>query len=246
MFDVDPQYQLLEFWKRAEGTFPIVAEMAREFLAIPASGVGVERLFNQARDICTYRRHRLKPETLRLLVMLMCMDSFNLKEEYRLSKTANELEDEWDFVSEDNEDMNEDENLSSYAISENEEDFEYVEDQPFHDSADFQPLSEDLFDLQHDNIFDLPDADMYDDFDLPDDLEAALRDASTNITQQIAPAATVADSAASSSIQRPTRPARTTRQSAPEPAGGEGPVTRQRSSTLHITPRRSLRADRKT
>ena len=93
MFDAEPQYQLLEFWKRAEGTFPIIAEMAREFLAIPASGVGVERLFNQARDICTYRRHRLKLETLRLLVILMCIDSFNLKEEHRLSTVANNLKD---------------------------------------------------------------------------------------------------------------------------------------------------------
>ena len=67
--------------------------MAREFLVILASGVSVERLFNQARDICTYRRHSLKPETVRLLVMLIYMDSFNLKEEYRLSIVANDLKD---------------------------------------------------------------------------------------------------------------------------------------------------------
>ena len=93
MFNAEPQYQLLKFWKRAEGTFLIITEMAREFLTILASGVSVERLFNQARDICTYRRHRLKLETLRLLVMLMCMDSFNWKEEYRLSAVANDLKD---------------------------------------------------------------------------------------------------------------------------------------------------------
>lgn len=215
--------------------------MAREFLAIPASGVGVERLFNQARDICTYRRHSLKPETLRLLIMLMCMDSFNLKEEYRLSKAANELEDEWEYVSEDNDDMNDDDNLSSYAISENEEDFEFVD----HDSAVFHPLGEDLFDLQHDDIFNLPDTDMYDDFDLSDDLEAALRDASSNITQQRAPPVAVADDTVPTSIQRLARPVRTVRQSTPELGKGDGPVTRQRSSTLHVTPRRSLRANRK-
>ena len=220
--------------------------MAREFLAIPASGVGVERLFNQARDICTYRRHRLKPETLRLLIMLMCMDSFNLKEEYRLSKAANELEDEWEYVSEDNDDMNDDDNLSSYAISENEEDFELVEEDPlFHDSEVFHSLGEDLFDLQHDDIFNLPDTDMYDDFDLSDDLEAALRDASTNITQQRAPSVAVADGTVPTSVQRPARPARTARQSTLELGRGDGPVTRQRSSTIHITPRRSRRANQK-
>ena len=53
----------------------------------------MERLFNQARDIYTYRRYSLKPETVRLLVMLIYMDSFNLKEEYRLSIVANDLKD---------------------------------------------------------------------------------------------------------------------------------------------------------
>jgi hypothetical protein len=164
VFDVDPQYQLLEFWKRAEGSFPIVAEMAREFLAIPASGVGVERLFNQARDICTYRRHSLKPETVRLLVMLMCMDSFNLKEEYRLSTAANDLEDEWERVSENN-DI--DDSLSSYAISEHSEDYDILED-------DLQyPQDVDIFGLPGSNLFDALDPDL---FYIPDDLEEALAD----------------------------------------------------------------------
>ncbi|KAJ5110730.1 hypothetical protein N7532_001265 [Penicillium argentinense] len=46
------------FWKDHENEFPILARMARDILSIPASGAGVERLFNCARDICHYRRVR--------------------------------------------------------------------------------------------------------------------------------------------------------------------------------------------
>jgi hypothetical protein len=177
VFNTKPQYQLLKFWKRAEGTFLIITEIAREFLVILVSGVSVERLFNQARDICTYRRHSLKPETLRLLVMLMCMDSFNLKEEYRLSAVANDLEDEWEMVSEDNCDMNDDDNQSVYAISENDETFSLQED----DQYVFDLPDNDIFDLQNNDIFDLHGDDAFglhnnDIFKLPDNLEAALQD----------------------------------------------------------------------
>ncbi|KAJ5378251.1 uncharacterized protein N7496_005660, partial [Penicillium cataractarum] len=34
---------------------------ARDVLSILVTGVGVERLFNSARDICHYRRGSLKP-----------------------------------------------------------------------------------------------------------------------------------------------------------------------------------------
>lgn len=44
--------------------------MARDLLCIPLAGVGVERTFNFARDMCHYRRGHLKPETIRLLLLL--------------------------------------------------------------------------------------------------------------------------------------------------------------------------------
>ena len=59
--------------------------MARDYLAIPAAGVGVERLFNVGRDICTFRRYSLKPKTIRMLMMMMCLDKFEMKEEFRLA-----------------------------------------------------------------------------------------------------------------------------------------------------------------
>jgi hypothetical protein len=206
--------------------------MAREFLAIPASGVGVERLFNQARDICTYRRHSLKPETIRLLVMLMCMDSFNLKEEYRLSRAANDLEEEWEQCSEDDDDNNDDENQSVYAISEKDEVFDLYEDE-----MDY-PQDTSVFNLLEDNLFGLQNNDI---FELPDDLEAVLQDnpiIQETITQQNT-------SVAITDITTLTTPsAQRQRQPTPHLAIPVPPVTHQLLTNLQVTPRRSTRLSR--
>lgn len=68
------------FWKEHQHEFPILASLARDILAIPASGAGVERLFNCARDICHYRRGQLKPETIRELMLKMCSSKFELEQ----------------------------------------------------------------------------------------------------------------------------------------------------------------------
>ena len=41
-----------------------MAKMAKDFHAVPIAGVGVERIFSLAHDIVTYRRNRLKGETI--------------------------------------------------------------------------------------------------------------------------------------------------------------------------------------
>lgn len=40
------------FWKENGHKFPALASLACDVLSIPATGAGVERLFNSARDIC--------------------------------------------------------------------------------------------------------------------------------------------------------------------------------------------------
>lgn len=57
--------------------------MARDFLAIPASSVGVERLFNSARDICHYRQGRLDHNTIEKPMLQLATGRFLVKEEYR-------------------------------------------------------------------------------------------------------------------------------------------------------------------
>lgn len=50
-------------------------------LSIPATGAGVERLFNTARDICHYRRGRLNATTIQELMMFLCTVRFDMQEE---------------------------------------------------------------------------------------------------------------------------------------------------------------------
>jgi hAT family C-terminal dimerisation region len=61
----------LACWKDLEVEFPALALMAKDILSIPASGFGVERLFDVGRDVCHhYRRHRLNGDTLQLVMLI--------------------------------------------------------------------------------------------------------------------------------------------------------------------------------
>jgi hypothetical protein len=62
--------QPLAVWKSLETQLPSLSAMARDLLCIPLAGVGVERVFNFARDMCGYRRGHLKPDTLRALLLV--------------------------------------------------------------------------------------------------------------------------------------------------------------------------------
>ncbi|KAJ5543726.1 hypothetical protein N7513_007234 [Penicillium frequentans] len=68
------------FWKDHEHEFPILARIAQDILSIPASGAGVERLFNCARDICHYRRGQLKPSTIRGLMLHQFATNFDVEQ----------------------------------------------------------------------------------------------------------------------------------------------------------------------
>jgi hypothetical protein len=48
-------------------------------LAVPASGAGVKRLFNAARDICHFRRGQIKEETIREQILYQCATKFEIK-----------------------------------------------------------------------------------------------------------------------------------------------------------------------
>jgi hypothetical protein len=50
---------LFEWWRLNQDEFPRMAAAARDYLAIPASEVAVERLFNTGRDLLGLRRHSL-------------------------------------------------------------------------------------------------------------------------------------------------------------------------------------------
>ncbi|CAG8411548.1 unnamed protein product [Penicillium salamii] len=65
------------FWKENESRFLAIASLVWDYLAIPAIGVGVERLFNIARDICHYRRGSLKSGIIEELMLYLCISKFD-------------------------------------------------------------------------------------------------------------------------------------------------------------------------
>jgi len=54
----------LEWWKQNQFQFPNLALMAHDVFAVPSTGTGVERRFNQSGRITTWIRSLLKPKTV--------------------------------------------------------------------------------------------------------------------------------------------------------------------------------------
>lgn len=71
----------LNFWKSHDRQFPVLSAIARDCLAVPATGAGVERLFNSARDICHYFRGSLNATTIQDLMLLLCANCFDIEEQ---------------------------------------------------------------------------------------------------------------------------------------------------------------------
>lgn len=61
---------LLSWWRAHGDEYPRLAAAARDYLAIPASAVSVERLFNKGRDLLGVRRNALNGETMRRLTLV--------------------------------------------------------------------------------------------------------------------------------------------------------------------------------
>lgn len=120
----------LVFWKEHQNEYPILASLARDVLTTPASGSGVERLFNSARDICHYRRGSLKPQTIKELMLFMCTTKFDVESEQlalideylstqekqakKEQKDAQKKEEEFDPISDESDD---EEDLSTTEAS---------------------------------------------------------------------------------------------------------------------------------
>ena len=67
--NADPDW-VLNWWRTHEAEYPIMSQVARAYLPIQAAEVDVERLFSSGRDLIGMRRHALKIETMRALMML--------------------------------------------------------------------------------------------------------------------------------------------------------------------------------
>ncbi|OQE61520.1 hypothetical protein PENNAL_c0284G08124 [Penicillium nalgiovense] len=100
--NVDP----LQFWKEYEQESPILSSVARDILSIPATGAGVERLFNTARDICHYRRGQLNPKTIQDIIMFRLQEADEQREAELAAEVPEAISDmeDSDEDEEDNED----------------------------------------------------------------------------------------------------------------------------------------------
>ncbi len=58
------------WWKEHAAEWPLLAKAARDLLPCSASEVDVERLFSGCRDEIGIRRHSLRPDTVRVLMLL--------------------------------------------------------------------------------------------------------------------------------------------------------------------------------
>lgn len=74
-----------DFWREHADQYPTLAALARDIFSIPATGAGVERLFNSARDICHYRRGSLNMSTIQDLMMFRCISKFDTDSEDYIS-----------------------------------------------------------------------------------------------------------------------------------------------------------------
>jgi hypothetical protein len=112
------EQSLLSFWRRAEKIWPSLASIARDYLAIPASGVGVERLFNTARDVVSYRRHNLTPYTIGQIMVATCSSRFDdlaeMRQQTRDTEDADWAPDESDCESDDDTATEDDEDEYAY------------------------------------------------------------------------------------------------------------------------------------
>lgn len=84
---------ILDWWRDNNSRFPTLSQIARDFLAVPTSGVGVENLFSTARDVCHYRRNRLAPETIEAIMIQMSTDQFELKHDYEFFDDDNKKQE---------------------------------------------------------------------------------------------------------------------------------------------------------
>ena len=60
---------LCKWWRTYKDEYPQMAAAARDYLAIPATEVSVERVFSEARGAIQDNRHSLKGDTIRILML---------------------------------------------------------------------------------------------------------------------------------------------------------------------------------
>lgn len=63
-------FSVLNWWKDNSGMFPLMSQLAKKFLCIPASSTPSERVFSLAGNIVTQKRSMLLPENVNKLIFI--------------------------------------------------------------------------------------------------------------------------------------------------------------------------------
>jgi hypothetical protein len=63
-------FDVLDWWNRHQASFPLLYQLALEYLSVPASSAAIERQFSKAKLVHSDRRQSLTPERLAGMVLL--------------------------------------------------------------------------------------------------------------------------------------------------------------------------------
>jgi hypothetical protein len=66
----DDENKVAHYWRSKEYDYELISQMARDFLAIPATSASSERVFSRGSDLITKKRNRLNGETTRWVLCL--------------------------------------------------------------------------------------------------------------------------------------------------------------------------------
>ena len=67
-FEFQEDHEILKWWRQKSGKFPILAKIAKDILAIPASTIASESAFSAGIRVLDEKRSRLAPDTIQMCV----------------------------------------------------------------------------------------------------------------------------------------------------------------------------------
>ena len=81
----------MDYWKANTSKYPVLSNIARNYLQIPASSASSERFFSQGALIISKLRNRLNKDTFKKIISLKSWGVFKDKEEEEERKHIKDL-----------------------------------------------------------------------------------------------------------------------------------------------------------